>query len=165
LSFNKYQKEMINKCKNMIQKRNYKLDNEILNNLQYKVKMPMNYVSIYQTIKSNVFEKKQNIVDVLLLQKLQDETNIFYNSLYDLCDKQFLINDLDIFVQKLIHNDKIDFAYLSTHDKVLFFYAKYLFKNKIFNNIEYPEYCSCIIIEVFDDDTTNFIYNNAFNKS
>jgi hypothetical protein len=104
------------------------------------------YYYMYSTLKCYMFENinvSEIFNDKNIINKIYEYANKYYEEYYT--DKIKLIYTKKIFllIKKILQNNKIKFAYLSTHDNIIYPLASILLNKQI----KIPDFCSYIIFE------------------
>ncbi|AYV83711.1 MAG: histidine phosphatase domain-containing protein [Hyperionvirus sp.] len=114
----------------------------------YDIKVPYDYFDVYSTLecysKEGIEAPKEWTGNIAL----KSIVHYYFNKIYaDVKVQKMFIDDVYELVEEIILNHGIEFAYLSSHDTILF----PLVKNITGSTIEIADYCSHIRYEVWSD--------------
>jgi hypothetical protein len=126
--------------------------------LGFDVKSCNHYFDILSSIKCYQYEgiELPKELEKCMINEIEYNAIIYYNNLFSNSDllKTFVEPLFDLIVN-IVNNENIKFAYLSTHDVILFSLAFRL--SQIFNKnrdlIKIPEFCSYVVYEIYTNHT------------
>ena len=167
-SLDQRQKLYINTCKT-ISINDQQLNKQIYDVFRYKIQKSNDYFDLYTALNCYQFEGLYQPDE--LFNKIVSKAKMFYNKLFSNIELLKLFTDdvLELIIS--IVNDKtIKFAYLSTHDVVIFPLALRLIHTftSYRQYVELPDFCSYVMYKIYDNKT-DLYYNDklivSFNKN
>jgi hypothetical protein len=138
---------------------NKELDTKIKNIFGYDISNPKDYFNVLSTLyvyKEHDLNIPQEFTpdDMYILEQVVTE---YYYKLFSETEFKYIFtNALLKHIEQIIDNPNINFAYLSTHDVVVYPLALRFTKNII----KLPEFCSSVRIEIYDNETRIYYDDN-----
>jgi hypothetical protein len=134
------------------------IDQEIKDCFGYSIQNIKDYFNVISTIR--VYQ--EHLMELPpactpeLIEKIDTIATEYYYELFSTKFKHIFTNRLIKLIKQIILNKDITFAYLSTHDVVV-----YPLVSRFTNNIiKLPEFCSSLRIEIWDNDTRIYYDDN-----
>ena len=136
-----------------------KLNEQIFDVFGYKIQYPKDYFKVSSTIdvyKAHNKELPHNLTDELINNIKDMATEYYYKLFYETKFTNYFCKKLMGLIIKILNNPNINFAYLSTHDVVVYPLAMLLYKEKL----KLPDFCSNVRFEMWTNEIRIYYDDN-----
>lgn len=166
LGYNRFTKEQYIRFRQLMKHNKFDKDTkelreQIKEHFNIGIETTNTYFDINSTLKCYEFENISTDIPNELIKKIEECSNEYFRNVNS--DKtmiQIFTTQILKLIDELINDADVKFAYLSTHDVIVFPLAYYLSN---YSKINVPGFCEYVKYEVYDD-CTKIYYNDMLIK-